>query len=428
MWALALAMMLVLACVLLYGVPEIRVANNPGWGLPGSITPSPSATIPTPRPSETPQPSPTPTITLTPTVSPTITPTLTDPPEGVGPSNYPADVNPLTGLQVDDPARLERRPVAVKVSNYPRSNRPQWGLSLADIVFEYYHNNELTRFHAIYYGQDAPMVGPIRSGRLFDMDLVELYKSILVFGSADQRILDRMLEQDYADRLVYLLDGYCPPNPVCRYDRYGRNVLITDTAQVGEYIVETGGDNDRPVLTGLHFRERVPEDGEAVNRIYIRYSYAAYNYWRYDPDSGRYIRYQDTQEDVGGRGEGYHLLVDALNNQPIQADNVVVLMIPHFFEVYVPPEGGQAATEIVGMAFEGRLTAFAFRDGQAYTLHWLRSDDGTTLQLLYPDGTPFPLKPGTTWFQVVNTHSPIEQDDGVWRFIFDLPKPEEPDE
>ena len=54
-----------------------------------------------------------------------------------------------------------RHPVAIKINNYPRSNRPQWGLSLADIVYEYYHNNDLPRFHAIFYGNDAPVLGVI---------------------------------------------------------------------------------------------------------------------------------------------------------------------------------------------------------------------------------------------------------------------------
>src|SRR4030042_3032998 len=36
----------------------------------------------------------------------------------------PKPINPLTGLVVDDPSRLERRPVMVKVSNFPRLGRP----------------------------------------------------------------------------------------------------------------------------------------------------------------------------------------------------------------------------------------------------------------------------------------------------------------
>ena len=37
-----------------------------------------------------------------------------------------------------DPSLLERRPLAIKVANYPRYIRPQSGLTLADNIFEYY--------------------------------------------------------------------------------------------------------------------------------------------------------------------------------------------------------------------------------------------------------------------------------------------------
>jgi hypothetical protein len=93
-------------------------------------------------PVASPTPTETPTITETPTPLPTDTPTpqptLSYPPEGYGPSNFPSGVNPLTGLQVANPALLDRRPLLIKVTNLPRNVRPQWGLSLADIVFEYY--------------------------------------------------------------------------------------------------------------------------------------------------------------------------------------------------------------------------------------------------------------------------------------------------
>ncbi len=99
-----------------------------------------TTTIPTSTPTaratataaSTAAPTPLPTIPLTPTITPLY------PPEGYGPANFPANVDPLTGLPVSDPALLQRRPMLIKVSNLPRNVRPQWGLSLADLIFEYY--------------------------------------------------------------------------------------------------------------------------------------------------------------------------------------------------------------------------------------------------------------------------------------------------
>lgn len=103
------------------------------------------------------------TLTLTPSVTPLPAPEY--PLAGYGPSNFPADVDPLTGLKVGDPSILERRPLIIKVSNLPRGIRPQWGLSLADNVYEYYTEEGTTRFAAVFYGQDASMAWWDRSAR-----------------------------------------------------------------------------------------------------------------------------------------------------------------------------------------------------------------------------------------------------------------------
>src|SRR5208283_2932082 len=74
-------------------------------------------------------------------------------------------IDPLTGLPPADPSLLWRRPLAIKIANYPRYIRPQAGLTLADVVFEYYIEGALTRFIAVFYGNNSAMVGPVRSGR-----------------------------------------------------------------------------------------------------------------------------------------------------------------------------------------------------------------------------------------------------------------------
>jgi len=83
----------------------------------------------TPMATPTPTPTEIPTITETPsplpTDTPTSQPTLSYPLEGYGPSNFPSGVDPLTGLEVANPALLARRPLLIKVSNLPRNVRPQ---------------------------------------------------------------------------------------------------------------------------------------------------------------------------------------------------------------------------------------------------------------------------------------------------------------
>lgn len=336
--------------------------------------------------------------------------------------DFPEGVDPLTGLQVADPAILDRRPVAVKISNYPRSVRPQWGLSLADIVYEYYHNNDLTRFYAIFYGQDAKMAGPIRSGRLFDSYLTDIYQDILVFASADYRVLNRLNAEHPAWQLVPLLDGVCPANPVCRIDPDTDNFLVTDTSVVGKFAEARGGDNERQDLHGMAFSAAVPDGGEEAEQIDLDYSYASYSYWKYDPNSGRYQRYQDTQDAVGSRAQLYAPLIDQLTGQQVAADNVVVLFIDHFHNFYSSATEIKPIVEIVDMDFSGHALAYAFRDGKAYSLEWVR-EQGQLVYLVDSEGKRFPFKPGTTWFQVVTDETRLTSDDAAWRFEFIFRRP-----
>ena len=80
----------------------------------------------------------------------------------------PVVINPLTGAPAPNPYLLERHPMAIKITNFPRYTRPQSGLTLADQVFEYYIEGGLTRFIAVFYSNDSEWVGPVRSGRFFE--------------------------------------------------------------------------------------------------------------------------------------------------------------------------------------------------------------------------------------------------------------------
>ncbi len=96
--------------------------------------------------------------------------------------------DPLTGLIPADPSLLDRRPIAIKISNYPRAIRPQYGLNEADVVYEYYIEWLDTRFIGVFYGDNAKQIGPVRSGRYFDEHITRMYHSYYVFNYADPRV------------------------------------------------------------------------------------------------------------------------------------------------------------------------------------------------------------------------------------------------
>jgi hypothetical protein len=353
-----------------------------------------------------------PTETLVPTEAPT--PTQDPSPANYGPADFPAGINPLTGLPVADPALLERRPVSVKIQMFPRGDRPPFGLSFADIVYDYYQNNGMTRFNAIFYGQDSEQVGAIRSARLLDKMLVTMYKANFVFGSADQKILNRIYNSDFYERTIVESPNNCPP--LCRYDPSGYNYLMLNTKEVGAFITAKGVDNSRQDLTGTTFQYQTPAGGSLGNQIFLRYSISAYVRWDYDTAYGRYLRFQDTTEAMDAQTEIFAPLVDRLTEQLISAENVVVLLAKHS---YTYKSGN---SEVIDIDLTGTGKAFAFRDGQIFEIQWNRLNAEDLLTLTNPDGTPFPLKQGVTFFQVVGLSSAMHQPEaGAWRYEMGFP-------
>ncbi|TAK13096.1 MAG: DUF3048 domain-containing protein [Anaerolineae bacterium] len=377
--------------------------------------------------------------TVTPTITPTPTPTgppvvipliISQPtPPGYGPDIFPYNINPLTGLQVDDPALLERRPFAIKVVNYPRTVRPQSGLSLADNVYEYYMERGISRFIAVFYGNDAPRVGPIRSGRFFDEHIFRMYDAFFAFGYADERIADYFETLgDYWVQSLVLDPGENPQqcNPerplwFCRdFGLVTYNNLFGNTAEMQRIVSRRSFGNHRPDLTGRRYAARPPAGGALALDVRVRFSIINYCKWDYDVASGRYLRYAETYGYADTSIEEYAPLIDAATGQHIAADNIVVLFTPYMFFVKTP------TTEIVNVPLYGDGQAFVFRDGFAYPAVWVRPESGI-LQLYGLDGEIFPLKPGNTWFEVISTESTIVNGAIDWRFTHVMPPdPETP--
>ncbi|MGB7873449.1 MAG: hypothetical protein WBL25_03620, partial [Anaerolineales bacterium] len=96
--------------------------------------PSPDKTILTTKEPVTPT-----APTSNPTELPAAIPQSTLPPITYGPNqaDFPADVNPLTGLPVADPSLLEQPALLVSITHFPPEVRPQGGMSFAPWVFEY---------------------------------------------------------------------------------------------------------------------------------------------------------------------------------------------------------------------------------------------------------------------------------------------------
>ncbi len=284
------------------------------------------------------------------------------------------------------------------------------------MVFEYYIEGLLTRFIAVFYGNNAQSVGPVRSGRYFDEHVTRMYHAFYVFKYADPREYTYFKSGDLGNYLVVPGFGSCPPffngkRPIEDY-----NNVYFDMTQWNTCAAQRGQDNSPQTLRGGFFVEAVPPGGSLVGRIYTHYSADDYNYWDYDPASDRYLRYQETNDTRDGKPETYAPLMDGLTGKQVAADNVIVIYVSHTF---ANENEQQDEVYHINLIDSGR--AFVFRDGFAYPALWFRTDINQPLYISDPQGSPMYLKPGQTFYQVIGVTSSDWSDGTNWHFEFHTP-------
>ena len=329
----------------------------------------------------------------------------------------PINLNPLTGLPPSDPSLLERRPLAIKVANFPRYIRPQSGLTLADNVFEYYIEDGLTRFIAIFYGNDSEWVGPVRSGRYFDEHVQRMYHAYLVFKFADPRELNYFKLSDFSDFLVVPSLGSCPPfrlMPNRNIEVYNNSYF--NTVLWEDCVVQEGLENTRQVIRGGFFSENMPFSDLPGTQIFTYYSADSYNYWLYRPETHQYMRYQELKDTRDNKPETYDVLMDAVTATAVHASNIVFLLASHTFSNTFDQDD-----EVYQIDLTGSGEAYVFRDGVGVAATWYRTNKDQPLLLAGLNGAPLYLRPGITFYEVLGERSFVDQDAGEWHFHHDMP-------
>jgi hypothetical protein len=361
----------------------------------------------TPTPTRTPKAGVTAMETLPPAQTPTSAPPTATPEPSLTPTaemsiitDFPPDVNPLTGIQVSDPSVLERRPLAVKISNAPAIVRPQAGLSLADLVFEHYAEGGFTRFTAVFLSQDASKIGSIRSGRLIDIEIPAITRAMFAFSGSSAGVKQRLVKSDFYQEGRVVSPDFGVGEPVFfRVPEPGKafeHTLFTSTEALWTLTTDRGL-NARQDLRGLAFSDQPPEGGAAARFVELGYlPGVAAAEWSYDDGLGAYRR------SILGSPH-----TDALTGNQITAANVIIVYANHvdtdILEDLVG--GGHYSIEI---QIWGNGPLQIIRDGRVYDARWVRQERNQMPSFEDDAGNLIPLKPGNSWFQLVPLGFPTD--------------------
>jgi hypothetical protein len=310
-------------------------------------------------------------------------------PEGlIGPDTFPPNVNPLTGETVSDPSVLARRPVAIKISNAPAVVRPQAGLNDADLVFEHYAEGGLTRFTAVFYSKDVDPIGSIRSGRLVDIEIPQMYDAAFAYSGSSGPLQLMFRNGSFFDRVVSPDFGH---GGFFRIEDPGKafeHTLFTSTHNLRS-ILDARGQNTAPSLpTNMAFSPTPLSFDESVSKIEIQYD-ATNVTWVYNPGRGSYVRWTD--------GIAH---ADANTGEQLQFKNVVAVGA-HHVDTDILEDNVAGGHYSIQIQVWGEGPVSVFRDGKRIEGRWQRQDPSHMLTFYDLQGNILPLALGNSFFQLV---------------------------
>ncbi len=295
-------------------------------------------------------------------------------------STIPADpVMPLTGLPIEDPALAGRSALVVKIDNHPDA-RPQSGLNQADIVFE--ENVEhLTRFAAVFQSKDPDPVGPVRSGRTQDVELLgSLNKPIFAWSGGNPGVTKAINGSDFVVANVQSNARSASKSYRTR-DRAAPHNLY---AQGSGLFTMTDGAETPPPQQFTYRKDGTAVAGDPSGGVDLKMDGVNVS-WKFDTKSSTYLRFQ------GGKAHN-----DAALGQ-VKATNVVVLVVDYQPSA-VDTKSPEAQTTGTG-------EVFAFSDGKVVHGKWTRDDRLKPYTLTADNGDPIQLTPGRTWVELARVDS-----------------------
>lgn len=278
----------------------------------------------------------------------------------------PAAVSPFTGL-ASDPGPV----LTVKIDNV-RAARPHTGLDKADIVYVEQVEGGLTRLLAVYASEQPPRIGPVRSARESDVELLRQFGRPALAYSGVRSALQSLLR----DSPPYAVP---PESAPAAYVRDPGRPAPHNLFVLPERALAAAPDADPPKDIGFRFGG-TPGGGRATNTYDVSFPAARYGFtW-----SAAEQRWLVSMDGTAAR---------TTEGARVGAATVVVQ------HVTVRPSGFKDSAGNVTPYTEtvGSGTAVVLRDGKRYDARWSRPDaDGGTV-FTRPSGDRLTFAPGPVW-------------------------------
>ena len=304
--------------------------------------------------------------------TPTPTPSATTPPVVV-------KTCPLTGQPPTKGETVNRVALAVKIDNVGFA-RPQAGIDHADVVVEETVEGGLTRLMAIFQCDSASTVGPIRSARTSDADLLRLFKggAVLGYSGSNSHVAATLASQSGAALISWdHTPGFFrvdPSRPAVH------NVMAsTDSLRHAGLARKKNLHAPKPIFAYGNAKAA----GQPTRHAALTWSSSASAAWAWNGHF--WLRTQNGTPDVLADGHR------------VKATNVMIMSIRVASTGLHDVLGNPSPDDVV----TGSGKVWVLRDGRVIRGHWSRPSVSDKMVLEDSKGRLLPLSPGNTWIELL---------------------------
>jgi hypothetical protein len=270
---------------------------------------------------------------------------------------------------------------AVKVDNTTKAH-PQAGVRLADVVYVEQVEGGVTRLAAVFSSEYPKYVGPVRSARITDIDLLRQYGSVgLMYSGSQDRLLPRLRES-----ALKLVSFDASPYG---YTRVHGRPMPYDVIGTFATLRKRAGKVSTPTSVGYTFGP-APAGGRAAHSVSIRYPSARLGA-EWAPKQKRWLISMDGLKDMAAEGG------------QLGPTTLVVQFATVRPSVYHDVNGANTPlTETIGHG-----AALFFRDGTVYNGSWSRTKAKSPTTYTFAGGKQAVFAPGQIWVALIGRGRPV---------------------
>ncbi|MBN0048602.1 DUF3048 domain-containing protein [Streptomyces actuosus] len=260
--------------------------------------------------------------------------------------------------------------LAVKIDNVPAA-RPQAGLDSADVVYAEQVEGGLSRLMAVYAKQLPSAIGPVRSARESDLELLRQFEEpTLAFSGAQSKLLPLIDKAPLRAETPGKASGafYRSGDKPAPHNLYLRPDRLMSSAPGGSALT-----------TGFRYGDRPSGGTDATTRT-VRYPAARFTF-TWSGDRHRYLVAMDGTPTLTPEG------------RRVAASTVVVQYVEMRSSRFHDFLGNRTPyTRTVGSG-----KAEVLRDGRAYDVTWKRAEATDGTEFTTKDGNPMTFADGQVW-------------------------------